>query len=230
MEKFSSTALIARLQEIEAEHLGSPVDDADNKRESVVYSIKRFQSSRFDLGKALNEYKRLFIEERGWMVAAQAIAEAMKCDERTVRNIIRDYQQADKLPAQVLEAAKSLKVDLGKRKYLAAIKTAVAESPDVARIDAETAKQLVSNVLEMPKREQDQDNKLTPEEKELRQIRLKIRTALTNIEPDQKLSKLIEALEFEMHDVWGEKEPVVVTITPRPSSITIDGKRREVAA
>ena len=62
-------------------------------------------------------------------------------------------------------------------------------------------------------------------------VRMKIRTALTNIEADRKLSVLLAALEEEMFDVWGFTGLVTVTITPRASGLTLDGrKRREDAA
>jgi hypothetical protein len=79
------------------------------------------------------------------------------------------------------------------------------------------------------KREQVHDDPFVPltrEEKQRFSVRMKIRTALTNIEPDQRLSVLIAALEEEMFAVWGQRYPVTVTVTPRASGLTLDGRRR----
>jgi hypothetical protein len=56
---------------------------------------------------------------------------------------------------------------------------------------------------------------------------MKIRTALNNIDTPRKLMELVAALEEEMFAVWGQTEPITVTITPRPSSLTLDGRKRK---
>jgi hypothetical protein len=55
---------------------------------------------------------------------------------------------------------------------------------------------------------------------------MKIRTALTNIEADRKLSALLAALEEEMFEVWGFTGSVTVTITPRASGFLGNGVLR----
>ena len=55
---------------------------------------------------------------------------------------------------------------------------------------------------------------------------MRIRAALTNVVRDRKFAELIAALEEEMFDVWGATEPVTVTITPRASGLTLDGRKR----
>jgi hypothetical protein len=68
---------------------------------------------------------------------------------------------------------------------------------------------------------------LTRAERKHFAVRMKIRTALANVELDRKLSALIAALEEEMFAIWGQKEPVTVTISPRPSVFTLDGRKRQ---
>lgn len=93
MENFSN--LSARLAEIEAEHMDG--GNAEEAREALVSALRKYRASRFSLGKALAEDKNLFTADRGWMAAAKSIADALDCDERTVRNIISDYARAAKL-------------------------------------------------------------------------------------------------------------------------------------
>jgi hypothetical protein len=245
LENFSNLAdLESKLNRIEATHIETKRSNTKSviqARIAVVLAIKQSNVTRFDLGKALSEYREHFKADRGWMVAARAIAGALGCDERTVRNIIVGFEQAARLPAAVVQAAQAKGIDLAKRRNhrtFTAIESAIAnEGGGQNDIDAEEAERIVSNVLMMPspgQREFIQDDsfvKLTREEKQHFAIRMKVRTALTNVEPDQKMSALIAALEEEMYSIWGKMEPVTVTITPRPSAFTIDGrKKREDAA
>jgi hypothetical protein len=209
-------------------------------RLAVVRAIEQFRLTRFNLGKALCAYRALFMASRGWMAAADSIAVAMGCDERTVRNIIADYERAASLPDAVIQAAHTKGIDLSQRKYrpaIAAIESAIGvDGHRQDEIDADEANRIVSNVLVIPpaQREHIQDERFVPltrEEKQHFVVRMKIRTALTNIEADRKLTVLLAALEEEMFDVWGFTGSVTVTITPRASGLTLDGrKRREDAA
>jgi hypothetical protein len=56
---------------------------------------------------------------------------------------------------------------------------------------------------------------------------MKIRTALNNIDTPRKLPELIAALEEEMFAVWNQAEPITITITPRQSPLTLDGRKRK---
>jgi hypothetical protein len=62
-------------------------------------------------------------------------------------------------------------------------------------------------------------------------IRLKIRTALSDVPNDHKLVELLAALEEEMFEFWGEREPRTITISPCKSALTFIGLRSpDVAA
>lgn len=233
MENFSN--LSARLAEIEAEHIGADGGNAEEARETLVSALSQYGTSRFRLGKALAEYKKLFAADRGWMAAAKSVADALGCDERTIRNIISDYERAAELPSTIIKAAKSKGIDLARRRHslkVAVIKTAIESEETPESIDEDKAERIVSNVLVMPspaQRAHFQDDPFVPltrEEKQRFAIRMGIRTALSNIEPDRKLVELIAALEEEMFDMWGVTEPITVTITPRASGLTLDGRKR----
>jgi hypothetical protein len=140
------------------------------------------------------------------------------------------------VPEAVIHAAQAKGIDLSQRKYrpaVVAIESAIG-NPDEGRdaLDADEANRIISNVLVMPppvQREHGHDERFVPltrEEKQHFAVRMKIRTALTNTENDRKLPVLLQALEEEMFDVWGFTGPVTVTITPRTSGLTLDGRRR----
>ena len=237
LERFSN--LTDTLRKIEAKHIEagpSRKEAIAEARIAVMRAIKEFNFSRFELGKALSAYRAHFKAARGWMVAAASIAAAMGCDERTVRNIIADYEHVARVPEAVIHAAQAKGIDLSQRKYrpaVVAIESAIG-NPDEGRdaLDADEANRIISNVLVMPppvQREHGHDERFVPltrEEKLHFAVRMKIRTALTNTENDRKLPVLLQALEEEMFDVWGFTGPVTVTITPRTSGLTLDGRRR----
>ncbi len=237
LERFSN--LTDTLRQIEAKNIEagpSGVEAIAEARIAVMRAIKEFNFSRFDLGKALSAYRAHFKAARGWMAAAASIAAAMGCDERTVRNIIADYEHVASVPEALVHAAQTKGIDLSQRKYrpaVAAIESAISNAGEGhAVLDADEANRIISNVLVMPlpvQREHGHDERfipLTREEKQHFAVRMKIRTALTNVEADRKLSELLAALEEEMFDVWGESDQVTVTITPHPSGLTLDGRKR----
>jgi hypothetical protein len=241
LENFS--ILDSRLKEIEAEHICVLDEDMDGARETLVAALGHYWISRFQLGEALAVYKKHLAEKKkqsaadcGWMAAVKSIAEALSCDERTIRNILADYERTANLPATVIQAAQVQGIDLAQRRYrpaVAAIESIIENKEDGQdELDLEEAERILSNVLVMPSpkhQELDADApfiKLTREEKQHFAVRMKIRTALINVEPGQKLSALIAALEEEMFSIWDQKEPVTVTIRPRASAYTLDGRKR----
>ena len=68
---------------------------------------------------------------------------------------------------------------------------------------------------------------LTRQEKAHFSVRMKIRTALNNFEDGQKLPTLIAALEEEMYQVWGSRQPITIEVTPRPSLLSMNGQKRK---
>jgi hypothetical protein len=80
-------------------------------RNSLVENLPAYIKSRFDLGKLLLKYKRLFKEERGWIAAAEVIAGAIDRDLRTVLRIVDDYERAVQLPPIVLDAMRGQHLD-----------------------------------------------------------------------------------------------------------------------
>ncbi len=103
--------LTKRLERVEREHANQDGVALVQARSAVVNLVSKYCDSRFQLGRVLRNYRIHFKAERGWVIAAQAIAEAIKRDERTVYRIIEDYERASQLPQIVLEAMEAQKID-----------------------------------------------------------------------------------------------------------------------
>jgi hypothetical protein len=152
LENFANLAsLEGALRGIEADHiLAEDINPGaiGNAREALVFAIKQACQSRFNLGRALFEYRAEFKASRGWTDAACAIASALHVNEKTVRNIIDDYEQLSaSLPAVVIEVADSRGIDLARKKHRSAVKAIEAMiDPDEA-VDEVTAAHLVDNVI-----------------------------------------------------------------------------------
>ena len=103
--------LTRELQSIELEHANSGGTTLAQARSAVVNRLSGYRNSRFQLGRVLRDYKIYFKAEHGWVVAAQAIAEAINRDPRTVFRIVEDFERASKLPPIVLAAMEAQKID-----------------------------------------------------------------------------------------------------------------------
>lgn len=233
LAKFSNLeALNGALRDVETKHLGN-VPSGDEAllgaRNDVILAIQHAHLSRYKLGKALAGYRTYFKAKRGWIDATEAIADALRCKSRTVRNVVADYEHISGLPDVVIDAAEFRGIDLARRRYLPAVKTIEAKLNPDEDLNSDQAEELLDNAIHQPRNEESEDDRfvaLTKDEKARWKIRIKIRTGLNNFEPRRKLTELMAALEEEMFDVWGETDEVMVLITPRPSPMTLDGRKK----
>lgn len=235
LEKFSTSASLGEeLQNLEKQHVQPGFLKQHNLQQvrgHLLLTIENAQWSRYVLGKALDDYRTFFKSERGWMEAAAVISRALCCNGRTVRNIISDYESLKALPEDVIDVAYRTGIDLAKKRYVPAVKALEASIASDVALDAAATEKIIKEAMRKPKVPDDIDSPfipLTSEEQRRWAIRLKIRTALNNIPTNQKLMELLAALEEEMQAVWGQRAPVTVTITPRKSPLTIDGKKRKL--
>jgi len=233
LEKFSKyPALLEELRNLEEQEVHRHLLKEDNIgeiRSDLILAIENTQWSRYALGKALDKYRAFFKSDRGWIEAASVIARALCCNDRTVRNIISDYEGLKALPEDVIDVAHRRGIDLAKKRYAPVVKALETSLASNSPLDAAAAEKIIKDSMRQHKHTTDVEGPflpLTAEEKRRWKIRLKIRTALNNIQASQKLSELLAALEEEMQAVWGQTTPVIITITPRKSSLTIDGKKR----
>jgi hypothetical protein len=109
LDKLSN--LTRRLETIERNHANAAGGSLVQARSAVVNLVSKYCDSRFHLGRVLRNYKMHFKAQRGWIAAAEAIAEAINRDERTVYRIIEDYERASRLPSIVLKAMEAQKID-----------------------------------------------------------------------------------------------------------------------
>ena len=226
VEKFSSPFdQLKRAEKGQVKLRGRALHDA---REEVLLALDSCRHSRSQLGKALHTYKEFFISEGGWMLAAQAIGEVLARDERTVRNIVADYERVAKLPETVIAAAEAKGLDLSERKHMRLIEAIKGEIDGNDTPTPPEARRAVGKVFKMSKAHAAKD---APDKADKLRwaVRKRIRTLVNNFPNDQKLGVICLALEEEMYDVWGKSEPVTVTLNPHPSGLTVDG-RKQVAA
>ena len=203
----------------------------------LVCAASDYKTSRFRFGETLAAYKAFFAEEQGWMTAVKTIGQAIGHDERTVRRILEDYVLASQLPAGAIRELESLGIDPAAKKNAPIIdnlltmdgacvelapQAAVTTAVKVVAAEKAAAKKAKATTPSKPTHECGTTLLVlpTPEEKQRRDIRLAIRAALVSVPDDKKLAELKSALEEEMFEVWGEREPSIVTFTPCPSSQT----------
>ena len=149
LENFSNLA--DKLKEIEDRHLepGHSYSGAlEEARGELIVAIQSFNYSRFKLGRSLHSYRAELKADQGWMEAVKAVAFAMRLNDRTVRNIVSDYERlATALPAAVVEAAELRGIDLGRKKYMPAVKTIEAMIPQDGTVDKDQAARIVNDVI-----------------------------------------------------------------------------------
>ena len=227
--------LSVRLQELEVGCVGVNELGLGSARLSLVNALEGFRSSRYRLGQKLSAYKAFFKASQGWMVAATAIADAMGCEERTIRRIIDDFERVSEVPDVVIKALQQAGFDPAARKNAGMIAKILGMPEKPADLDLDisvTEAALATKVAEQIGRSRGAvAAALMPPEKRRRLlVRQKIRTALTSIPADQKLAELVSAIEEEMYS-WGQVKPVTITITPRaPESPSSRKATLELAA
>ena len=217
--------LSVRLQELEVGCVGTNELGLGSARLSLVNALEGFRSSRYRLGQKLSAYKAFFKASQGWMVAAMAIADAMGCEERTIRRIIDDFERVSEVPDVVIKALQQAGFDPAARKNAGMISKILRMPDRAAEVNPEIA---VMRAAQTTKAARQADHcrggttavSLPPEKRRRLAVRQKIRIALTSVPADQKLAELVAAIEEEMYS-WGQVKPITITITPHaPESST----------
>jgi len=205
-------------------------------RLSLVNALEGFRSSRYRLGQKLSTYKAFFKASQGWMAAAKAIADAIGCDERTIRRAIDDFERVSEVPDVVIKALQQAGYDPAARKNAGMISRILGMPDRAADINLEVA---AMRAVQATKVAGQADRGrgaiaaalLPPEKRRRLAVRQKIRTALTSVPTEQKLAELVAAIEEEMYLEWGQVKPITITITPHaPDSPNSSRTVREWAA
>jgi hypothetical protein len=152
LENFASLRdLDDALRRIESEHVEISREDRDcvrKARAAVILAIEQTFLSRFNLGKALFAYKTFFKAKRGWMDAANIIAGGLHKCEKTVRNLITDYEELSAaLPAEVIDAAELRGVDLARKKFKPAVRSVEGKVTPIDVVSEEQASQILDDIL-----------------------------------------------------------------------------------
>lgn len=235
--------LSAQLRDVELEHVKTNDGTEVDAREELVEALGLYHTSRYAFGRALVAYKTMFIEERGWMVVVSLIAKTIGRDESTVRRIVRDYERASQLPAEITAELAAQGIDAAAKKHAPLISNLLTLPVSAAPSDPKAVVTAAVEEVKAVKAEKRAKTATkpslsarasgdtvivikTPAERLRCDIRSKVRAALGNVAPDRKLTELIDALQEEMYEVWGITEPVDITLTPTPSAFTLDGRRK----
>ena len=163
------------------------------------------------------------------MVAAKAIADAIGCDERTIRRAIDDFERFSEVPDVGIKALRQAGFDPAARKNAGVISKILRMPDQAAEMNPEAAVLSAvqgSKVAKEPDcgKRDDATKLLTPEKRRRLVVRQKIRTALTSVPAEQKLAELVAAIEESMYLEWGQVEPVSITIIPHAPESSSSGK------
>ena len=205
------SGLSERLREIEKGRAADRSGISDS-RLAVVNAVEGYRKTRYRLGETLSIYKTFFIEQRGWLAVAKAIADALGCDERTIRRIVSDFERVSAVPAAVIKALENAGIDPAARRNATMIDRILRmPQKDLLRqFDLTTS---LTREDEMAPERQQPHNPSRSEHRRLA-VRKKIRAAVKDAAPQDKLALLLAAIEEEMYLEWGQLEPVTITITP----------------
>ena len=211
--------LSIRLQELESGCVNMNELGLGSARLSLVNALEGFRSSRYRLGQKLSAYKAFFKASQGWMAAAKAIADAIGCDERTIRRAIDDFERVSEVPDVVIKALQQAGFDPAARKNAGVISKILRMPDQAAEMNPEAAVLSAIQGSKVAKeadcgKSNDATALLSPEKRRRLAVRQKIRTALTSVPAEQKLAELVAAIEEEMYAEWRQVEPVTITITP----------------
>lgn len=220
--------LSVRLQEIESACANTEQLGLGSARLSLVNALEGFRSSRFRLGQKLSAYKVFFKANQGWMTAAKAIADAIGCDERTIRRTIDDFERVSNVPDVVIKALQQAGFDPAARKNAGVISKILKMPNKATEMNPEAA---VLSAVQTTKAGRVAVAHQAPEKQRRLAVRKKIRTALTSVPVEQKLAELVAAIEEEMYTEWGQMKPIIITLTPHaPESANLHNESLRSAA
>lgn len=145
--------LSAGLQKIEVKFIKEDVADLQLLRHNVCKTSLVYKQSRIDFGLALHAYREVFKPERGWIKAAQEIATHVGCGERTIRNIVDDYERILRVPTPIIQAIRNEGLDPTAKKNMPLINKVLTMIPSAEGLEpeeaAETVKAAIAGIAEM---------------------------------------------------------------------------------
>jgi hypothetical protein len=209
--------LAASLRAVEADH--GFVDAT--LRSAVIRAAEQYGLSRYELGKALTLYKEQ-LPHGAWVRAAMAISKRLQLSDRTLREIMSGYREIQPLPSAVIDELERAGIDpvSGRgRKLVSILRDADLSMPSEA---VKFAVQQVSGSLKSLR----PAGTVTPTKGELAiyKVRIAVRTALSNVQPNQKLAVLKAAIAEEIYALMGAVPSF--TVTPCVPTLDLMGLKR----
>jgi hypothetical protein len=225
----NDASLYALLREVEVEHVNDDgVADLSVSRQALVAAATQYKMSRYRLGQALAGYKAV-IPYSGWMPAVQAVADSIGVGERTVRNVLADFESVSAaLVPEAIEAMEAEGLDPAAKKHAKVIEfLAVSSSAgDSEESPAVRVKKAVARAKKKPVKASVFPDGTEPSkaEREIYKVRLAIRSSLSDITPNRKLEVLKIAVGEEVYASLGITSPF--TVTPSVPRLDLMGRKK----
>jgi hypothetical protein len=209
--------LAASLRRVESDH-GL---DAETLRSAVIQAAEQYGQSRYALGKALTLYKEE-LRHGAWGTAVGVISTRLGLSDRTLREVMSAYRQTLPLPPAVIAELERVGIDPISghgRRVVSILKDADLSEPSQA-VDDATHKVSLTSKSAMP------EGTVAPTKEELAvfKVRVAVRTALSNIPPNRRLSILNTAIAEEVYALIGEVPPF--TVIPVKPTLDLMGIKR----
>jgi hypothetical protein len=219
------------LQAVEIGQLKQDATEVAEARAAVIALDSLERKSRLNMGRTLYDYKSCFrlhakagTEGGGWYAAQQVIAHHLRKNPKTIRNMIAGYKRIRNVPESIIAAADAQGIDLAAVRNLDLAEALLGGL--VGRVGEPTPEEAAQTVLEvMALPESAPLSELTKEERTCHKGRVALRAATANLPVRDKLSYWVDIIEQEMWDVWGERQPVAITLIPKPGRLDIMGRR-----
>lgn len=221
--------LFGLLREVETEHVEQDPEGVDDDlmdlRSQLVAAVGGYAASRFNLGQALYRYREA-LPHGAWTPVVQAIATASKLTDRTIREVVSDYERVKGTPAPVVKAMQSVGIDPAAKRQAKVVEMAV-DSHQAGNPPAQAVAAAVASTRKppTPQAQIPTNQELTKEEKLIWQVRLAIRKGLEKVQQNQKLAILQRALGEEITGLLGDDAREFV-VTPTKPTLDLMGRKR----
>jgi uncharacterized protein YjiS (DUF1127 family) len=197
--------------------------NAEALRSAVIQTAEQYDRSRYALAKALVAYKAE-MGHGAWMDASRIISNLLQLSDRTLREIMSGYKQTLTLSSAVVDELKRVGIDPVSghgRKVVSALKDAdVTELSPLQAVDLATRKVALMSKPAMP----EGTVPPTKEEMTVYKVRLAVRSALSNVPPNNKLAILRQAIAEEVYALIGAIP--AFTVLPMTPTLDLMGMKR----
>lgn len=221
--------LDALLLDVELDHdleLDTEMDDPrGHVRRDLIAALTNYKRSRYELGGALYSYRKA-LPHGAWTAVVEAIATATKMTDRTIREIISDYERVRETPAPVVQALQQVGIDPSAKRQAKVVQIASAEHKAGAPPAQAVAAAVAATRKPSPQAQAPVDSpSVSKEETLIFQVRLAIRKGLERVPQNKKLEYLQIALGEEITALLGDDAREFV-VTPSKPTLDLMGRKR----